>query len=147
MDASEASRLAERTGGAAFAIDVYCDDESHAQRRWDITTFVIDPSHTPPTWGLYAESKKWRSGHGQQLTRAHADTRVVLRGNRRLTGDALTDDSLADPEVRVRYRLRCKLCGRSDEFRGEKMHVALDRMALGGVSHVSLARLAAILSG
>lgn len=146
MNESEASQLAARTGGEPFAIDVYCDDDSHSEQPYDVLTFVINPVDQPPMWDIYVESKKWRRGHGQQRIRAHADSRVVLRGNRRLTDDEITADIFADPEVRVRYRLRCERCRRSLRFRGEKLHPVLDRKALDGLPRISLARLAAIVS-
>jgi hypothetical protein len=142
----EASQLAARTGGGPYAVDVYCDDGSHRETSYRVTTFVIDPLDQPPMWDIYVDSRKWRRGHGQQLTKAHADARVVLRGDRRLTDDEISADTFADPDVRVRYRLLCGLCDRSVELRGEKLHPVLDQIALGGLPHIRLARLAAIVS-
>ena len=146
MNEAEASQLAARTGGTPFAIDVYCDDGSHSPEEQDVLTFAINPVDQPPIWTIYAASKKWRHGHGQQLTKAHADARVALRGNRPLTDEEITADTYADPEVRVRYRLSCNRCDRPYRFLGDKLHPVLDRMALGGVPRISLARLAATVT-
>lgn len=143
MNQSEAQQLAARTGGAPFAIDVYCDD-SHPEKPWDVS-FIIDPAHQPPMWDVYRESQRWRRGHGQQLTGAHSDVRVVLRGNYRLTDDEITADIFADSQVRIRYRLQCDLCGASREFRGERLHPVLDQMALGGARRICMVRLAAMI--
>lgn len=145
MNESDAHQLAARTGGSPYAVDVYCDD-GHPETLYAVITFVIDPLDQPPIWTIYRGSKKWRHGHGQQLTKAHTDARVVLRGDRRLTDDEITANILADPDVRVRYRLPCHLCGRSEELRGEKLHPVLDRMALGGLQRIRLVQLAAIVS-
>lgn len=144
MNASQASQLAAHTGGAPFAIDVYCDDDSHREKPWDVS-FIIDPRHQPPMWDVYQRSERWRRGHGQQPIRAHSDARVVLRGNYRLTDDEITADIFADPQVRIRYRLQCDLCGTSREFRGEKLHPVLDQMALGGARRIRMVRLAAMI--
>jgi hypothetical protein len=148
-----ARQLAARTGGTQFSIDVYCDDDSHSEIVWDVISFVIHPKHEPPSWGIYVETKRWRRGHGQQILRTPKDARVLLRGDHTLAEDEIASEpSIFDNTCgRVRYRLACEKCQRMLgqrrrpplELKGEKLDQVLDRLALEGVSRISLAGLAA----
>jgi hypothetical protein len=69
--------------------------------------------------GVYTETTKWRRSDGSQIIKAGSDTRVVLRGDQRLTDDEIATDVMADPQVRVRYKLECPHCRRTVPLRGE----------------------------
>lgn len=47
---------------------------------------------------------------------------------------------------RFHYQLTCPLCGWSDSFRQERLYPVLGRLIDGGVSHIGLSRLGAIVS-
>lgn len=97
------------------------------------------PSHYPPRVARITEYTVLQAG---------ADpVRTVSAGPgvwTRLDGDhPVTDDGPGD---RSRARLECDLCGLTVEARGDRFNPVLDRLAAGGVSVISLAGLASILT-
>lgn len=116
-------------------IEVYCDDESHAHRRWIVASVMRGD-------GLWHASG---GAHG----RGTGSAVQFLADDDRMTGrhpDSLPDDdSPVGERLRMRYRLRCRLCGRTVVLREDKAVPVFETLTANNIHAVSLRGLAAIV--
>lgn len=129
-----------------WRIFVYCDDPSHATRRWPVAKFVELPSGALTGDQRWHEETKPRSSVGRVGTGRH------------LIGDDLpeagwaSDPAVENADVRTRFEFVCRKCQRRRPravvvpVRSERLFAVLDGWRDSGVSEVSLAVMAAILA-
>jgi hypothetical protein len=153
----------------ADRLEVVCREASHERKR-HVATFergpVPAPLRTPavslrrsaglpdPQADLERSGQAWRevpSGRprpDQRRAGLHLDLDRMTRTGRELVDDQVSEpdwrDEQPDPSaVRVRYRLRCGLCGLSLAVRDDTLQPVLDHLAGSGLSEISLKMLAA----
>ncbi|MCV7150524.1 hypothetical protein [Mycolicibacterium pyrenivorans] len=109
-------------------ITVYCDDSSHAERRWEIAAFTQTGFGG---WSAIASAERQLSmSNGLEVFLADAD--------RYLPQDA------TGTAVRMRHRLRCRICGWNRVYRGETLKPVFDKLAECGVDTISVKAIAAL---
>jgi hypothetical protein len=130
-------------------ITVYCEDHSHAQRRWEIARFEKVPA-SPDAWAL-------QPSVGNGRLRRSEDIVAALDGDTYLTRPQAIDqlESARDQirpnqpvgdrrPIRLRYNLSCEVCNRTVPCRAHRLYRVLNTLAGAGVEEISLKGLAAI---
>lgn len=145
-----------------WLILVYCREESHAAKRWEIGDFWL---RVPPSadavpfwqWQPRRIRHRKRAGQPRQQTGTHAfPPGQHLIGTRLLPShsDSSPHDLARAEGLRVesRYPLKCSMCDLSLPWRQnleryeDPLQIELDKRAIAGVSQVALAELVAKLT-
>lgn len=113
----------------AYQIEVYCQEPSHEERRWDIGIYRSVHTGFTATWMWLPGSKRLL---GQSKTMARLD------GDRYIPSGFLPEGG----SIRQRPRLKCKLCRlaytRSDTT---ELFVVFDNLRRAGIAEISLRAL------
>ncbi|HME47591.1 hypothetical protein [Mycobacterium sp.] len=117
-------------------IEVYCDDESHEGRRWvvDVLTRGDD--------GFWHGVAHPGRGTGSAVQFLADDAPLT---GRKLPDPPSDDDGPVGERLRVRYRLRCRLCGRAVSLREQNAVPVLETLVANNIHSISLRGLAAII--
>ena len=137
-----------------YVIEIYCRDRSHEDRRWIVGAFSADIVASDRPDAMWWTPELYAAGPGPWWTpavkKAHMKGQLsaqLLDGDRYVPLARLIPSrggERAEP-TRVRYKLRCRLCGRSVVCGDERMQEILTRLAGRGGTDISLAGLAAII--
>ena len=128
----------------ATTVEVYCQEWSHAEKRWEIASFKqIRPGRWVMSPGRFGSGKRLRQpGDTRARIDRATDTRIDTEEHR--VKDAAGETRLRKTdETRNRYNLRCAKCDLSVPCRSETLDSILATLAAAGVSEISLAALAA----
>lgn len=154
-----------------WSVEVYCQEPSHTEKRWEIGTFILEdlgPNHPLNSWLWRPRAKRHRAGKGnrerERLWRASED-KLATPGPQILIGDTPLpqnrDYGSSPNATRWRYPLKCGSCGLSlpwsdrsiDVDTGEstnrgadRLQIELDKLAIAGAPDVPLSRLVAKLT-
>lgn len=125
-------------------VRVVCRDESHPKKEAIIERFDFDVVPAEPGDGPGVGSKVVMRGGGATVY-LHAATSQPLTFEEVYGLDSLNAGDLRD-QSRMRYTLRCRLCGLAPQARHETLAPLLLERAMQGESKVSLGWVAARLS-
>lgn len=157
--------LDDGLGGKSWAIAIFCQEASHAEKRWDIGQFYlrVHPGYPVPSWNWEPTGKRGRGGQAgarRAVRRAgQPGMSAFVSGPQYLIGDRPVPQIHRTGEfvgrgVEERYPLKCGLCNLSAPRRRRRglsrnddlLQVALDEYAIAGVSQIPLRVLVAILT-
>jgi hypothetical protein len=124
-------------------IEIYCDDASHEGRRWVVARLTRDDSEDQPWWKPAEGNRSLRGSEVVQFL--DEDTALTGRATLKINPASVGDGQPVGERLRVRYRLRCRLCGLAVSAREDKAKSVFDKLAANDVRALALRALAAIV--
>jgi hypothetical protein len=117
-------------------IVVYCEERSHAERRWDIGKFrLIDAGTETATWIALSGPARFKSD--QRRRAGEINTMLWLADEKRYLrlGEAIPEGA----RVRTRPELECEVCGLAFVRKDTTVLFAIfDKLAAAGKTEISL---------
>jgi len=143
--------------GRAWSVEVYCQEQSHAERPYDIGKFYlrIFSGYPVELWAWEPRRRRHRRGRSAALRRQRQQgTSVFHPGPQHLIGDTLLPEVHNGKfrGVEMRYPLKCNACNLSLPWRQvrpreeDRLQIELDKRAIAGLSRVALSELVARLT-
>lgn len=142
------ARLCQALAGSdgKWSIVVYCDSPAH-EKHYEIAEFRITVSAPEwPSYWMYHRRGRRQRRRGESVVTINAQHMV---GDRLMTKPYEHGTSVSDAELR--YPLKCA-CGDSMPWRrsrvraDDRLQIALDGLAVAGVSRIALAALRRIVT-